>query len=94
MIGDGRLAAKARLVTRHLELFSGMSAGSDAWTTTVAREFEAALPLFEQAGDESGLTLAWRLRSGIDMYDGQWSAAAVSATHVHRTRATRRRYTR
>jgi tetratricopeptide (TPR) repeat protein len=50
----------------------------------VARDIDRALPLFEEAGDEAGLTLAWRLRSGMHMYAGQWSEAAAAATEVIR----------
>ena len=80
--GDGRLVAKARLVVRNLENYSGVADGSESWTTAVARDIDAALPLFEDAGDEAGLTLAWRLRTGVAMYAGRWSEAADAATEV------------
>ena len=80
--GDLLLAAKAGLVIRNLENYSGVSAESETWTISVARDIEQALPLFEQVGDEAGLTLAWRLRSGTYMYAGRWSDAASAAIQV------------
>ncbi len=79
---DPLLAAKAGLVIRNLENYSGVSAESGTWTSSVAHDIELALPLFEAAGDEAGLTLAWRLRSGTHMYAGRWSDAADAAVHV------------
>jgi predicted ATPase len=81
-VGDVRLAAKARLVIRNLENYSGVADTSESWTASVARDIDEALPLFQAARDEAGMTLAWRLRSGIHMYAGRWSDAADAATHV------------
>ncbi|MGZ3306444.1 MAG: hypothetical protein ACXU8U_11345, partial [Asticcacaulis sp.] len=60
--GDAVLAARARLVICYVELYSG---DAEDWSESTARQIDTALPIFEEANDEIGQTLAWRLRSGL-----------------------------
>ncbi len=76
------LAAKARLVNYYVELYSGESDDATDWSTSVAREIDFSLPLFEEAGDEAGQTLAWRLRTLMHGAAGRWADVADAADHV------------
>jgi tetratricopeptide (TPR) repeat protein len=84
--GEDVLATRARLVRCFLGLYSG---DAENWSETTATEIDAALPLLEGANDEVGLTLAWRLRSGLYGTAGRWADVAVAAVEVieHATRA-------
>ena len=77
--GDALLAAKARLVVCYVELYSGEG---DNWSESTARQIDHALRLFEDANDEVGQTLAWRLRIGLFGIAGQWADVAMAAEEV------------
>ncbi len=85
-IGDERLEAEANLVYLVVQLYS---ADTGDWSSVVMAEVERVIPIFERAGDDAGLALAWRLRSGSAGTAGQYGEAAVANEQVieHATKA-------
>ena len=67
------------MVICFVELYSG---GSEDWSELTTRKIETALPIFEQADDEVGQTLAWRLRSGLYGIAGRWADMTDAAERV------------
>ena len=87
---NGLVAARADLVRLYLQLYSGESEGAVDWSSAVVAATEAALPLFEAAGEEAGQTFAWRMRSGMYGAAMQMAKAAAAAQEVveHARRAS------
>jgi len=87
---NGLVAARADLVRLYLQLYSGESEGAVDWSSAVVAATEAALPLFEAAGEEAGQTFAWRMRSGMYGAAQQTAKAAAAAQEVveHARRAS------
>jgi class 3 adenylate cyclase/predicted ATPase len=87
---NGLVAARADLVRLYLQLYSGESEGAVDWSSAVVAATEAALPLFEAAGEEAGQTFAWRMRSGMYGAAQQTAKAAAAAEEVveHARRAS------
>jgi tetratricopeptide (TPR) repeat protein len=62
---DQPLAARVRLLRLFVDLFSGGE--GEEWSSRVAAAVDEAIPIFEDAHDEAGLTFAWRLRAGMNV---------------------------
>ena len=78
-LGDERLAAEVRLV---LLLQRRYAERLDRWTATLLEEAEAAVVIFEAAGDHAALARAWRLvmnAHGVARRFGEAAAAAERA---------------
>ncbi len=78
-IEDPVLTARLRMVLCFVELYSGES---EDWSESTARAIDSALPVFVEAGDEVGQTLAWRLRSGLYGITGRWADMTDAAEQV------------
>jgi hypothetical protein len=62
---DDLAGAHARLVQLYADLYSGAADEGQGWSAEVDSLSLAAIPLFEEAGYEAGLTFAWRMRVGM-----------------------------
>ena len=72
-------AARARLV----ELLVRLRTGADGWRPdTVEQEIEATISTFEQAGDEAGLAMAWRLVAWAAGTACRFGDAAKASRHA------------
>ncbi|MEP6469186.1 MAG: AAA family ATPase, partial [Chloroflexota bacterium] len=81
-VGDELVAAHARLVQLYAQLYSGVSDEDGDWTSAVEAAVDDALPLFENAAYESGLTFAWRMRAGMYGAAQQTASLAAAAEQV------------
>ncbi len=79
---DDLAAAHARLVQLYADLYSGAAEEGQAWSEEVESVSAAAIPLFEQAGYEAGLTFAWRMRTGMFGVAQRSGEVAVAAEQV------------
>jgi class 3 adenylate cyclase len=80
--GDQLVAAHARLVQLYAELYSGAAEEGQDWSTEVDSVSLAAIPLFEAADYEAGLTFAWRMRVGMFGAAQRSGDVAVAAEQV------------
>ena len=72
-------AARATLV----RLLVRLRTGADGWSPdTVEQDIEATIPIFEQAGDESGLAMAWRLLAWAAGTACRFGDAAEASRHA------------
>jgi tetratricopeptide (TPR) repeat protein len=78
-IGDEPLACHAELVGLLVKSYSGEI---EDWSAAVTREVDDALTVFERVGDERGMALAWRLRSGLHGTAGRYAEAARANEQV------------
>jgi class 3 adenylate cyclase/predicted ATPase len=81
-VGDELVAAHARLVQLYAQLYSGQSDEEGHWSSSVEVAADHAVPLFEAAAYESGLTFAWRMRAGMYGAAQQTASLAVAAEQV------------
>jgi ATP/maltotriose-dependent transcriptional regulator MalT len=74
---------RARLVRLLVDLYAGNEEG---WSERTRAAVARAIPLFEAAGDHTGLTTAWRLRNLAHVtaleYDAGYEAAERIITHA------------
>ncbi len=89
-LADEALAAEVDLVRLLVQSYSGES---DDWSSRATETVERVLPVFEQATDEAGITLAWRLRAGLHGTAGRYGEAGRALEEVirHAGRAGNRR---
>jgi class 3 adenylate cyclase/tetratricopeptide (TPR) repeat protein len=87
--GDPRVRAHLALVGAMIRLFTEPQGGAEA----ARLEVEAAMPVFEEAGDELGLARSWRLLSLVYLVWARFGMAerAMANAHDHARRAGDRR---
>jgi len=78
--GDEPLTEQAALVRLAVQLYA--PADETDWSQAVEAEVARAIPIFERAGDEAGLALAWRLRYGLRGAACRFGDAADAAVQV------------
>ncbi len=77
--GDEVLAARALLEGRLVQAYT--SPGED-WSISTNHEVDRYLPLFEAAGDDAAMTLAWRLRATIHGWESRWADLAIDLSRA------------
>ena len=84
-LGDGRLAARARLVRQTIDLFSGASEDRE---DDVVADIHSGIATLSASGDEAGLAHAYRLlmiiHGTVGRYDDAAIAAETAVTHSRR----------
>jgi class 3 adenylate cyclase/tetratricopeptide (TPR) repeat protein len=70
--GDARVESRALIEREFYKTF----AGSEDATLTIPEVTAKAIPILEEAGDNLGLSRAWRLRSELDIRAARWGARA------------------
>jgi class 3 adenylate cyclase len=79
LVGLPGLRAKAILVRLLVQLRAGAPAN---WREQVLRETDEAIAIFEEGGDEGGLTKAWRVLTWAHGAACHYAAAAEAAEHA------------
>jgi class 3 adenylate cyclase/predicted ATPase len=80
--GDAPVVSHSRLVELYAQLYSGAAEEEANWSSAVESTTATAIPLFEEAGYEPGLTFAWRMRTGMFAVAQRSADVAAAAEQV------------